>query len=296
MDQYLNIDVVEFLQEKLQISDFKAEALADRIEERYCKQSTEKMEQKLSGALVKKSDSLKPLPTADAYPVDYLSQKEFERLLEWLLSGLGYNVQPEKYATVFGVYLLAAKDDEKTVFLALRYLRNYTLTDLAISIVEKAKETYGCQRSIIIAPMELSEQAWACARKVGIEIWDARALDKKISEVKDCSEPKVEDRLPKYSGTLLGSLLGLDETEDLIVEPKIGEKYEVYLAHGKYPLLTFQAKNGAVNRCVFRIKNNEPVGELEGVTVIGADDNNRFGPDGIEAYSLIVQYLEGFLE
>ena len=65
----------------------------------------------------------------------------------------------------------------------------------------------------------------------------------------------------------------------------------------KYPLLTFQSHGNEIVRCVFRIKYNEPVGESEGEAIINTDrKNDRFGPDGEEAYSLIIKYLEQFVE
>jgi hypothetical protein len=61
--------------------------------------------------------------------------------------------------------------------------------------------------------------------------------------------------------------------------------------------MTFQARGEDVIQCIYRIKYNEPVGELGGEALIKSDRNNdRLGPDGIEAYALIIQYLEQFVE
>ena len=93
------------------------------------------------------------------------------------------------------------------------------------------------------------------------------------------------------------SLLRLEETKDFIIEPKADGKYDLHLPGVKYPLLTFQAIDGEVVRCVFRIKYNEPVGEFDGEALISVDRNNeRIGPDGAEAYASIIKYLEQFVE
>jgi hypothetical protein len=59
---------------------------------------------------------------------------------------------------------------------------------------------------------------------------------------------------------------------------------------------SFHANFDSVTRCIFRIKNKQPVGEFEDVALIGNDrKNDKFGPDDVHAYSLIIQYLDDFL-
>jgi hypothetical protein len=99
---------------------------------------------------------------------------------------------------------------------------------------------------------------------------------------------EVQVNFPKYKGTLLDSLLSLGETKTFQVETKADGKYEVNLPGVKYPLLTFQVQNGAVNRCVQRIKYNEPVNEADGEVIAVADEEH--------AYGLVMQYLELFVE
>ena len=102
---------------------------------------------------------------------------------------------------------------------------------------------------------------------------------------------------PPFKGSLLQSLLRLEETKDFIIESKVEGKYELNLPGVKYPLLTFQTHDNEIARCVFRIKYNEPVGEFDGEAIINTDRNNcRFGPNGEEAYVLIIKYLEQFVE
>ncbi len=81
------------------------------------------------------------------------------------------------------------------------------------------------------------------------------------------------------------------------MNPRADGKYDLHLPGIKFPLITFQARDEDVIQCIYRIKYNEPVGELGGEALIKSDRNNdRFGPDGIEAYTLIIKYLEQFVE
>ena len=111
------------------------------------------------------------------------------------------------------------------------------------------------------------------------------------------ADAEEQSCFPQYKGSLFQSLLRLEETKDFIIEPRADGKYDLHLPGVKFPLLTFQAHSSEIIRCVFRIKNNEPVGEFDGAALIRSERNNdRFGPDGIDAYALIVQYLEQFVK
>jgi hypothetical protein len=80
-----------------------------------------------------------------------------------------------------------------------------------------------------------------------------------------------------------------------MIEPRSGGRYDLHLAGVKFPLLTFQADCKEVFRCVYRINDDKPVGEHEGINLISRDkDNKRIGPNEIQAYKLIIQYLEQF--
>ena len=88
----------------------------------------------------------------------------------------------------------------------------------------------------------------------------------------------------------------MEETKDFIIERRANGKYDLHLPGVKFPLLSFQARLNSVVRCVYRIKNNVPVGEFDGLALIKSDRNNRYGPDGERAYALIIKYLEEFIE
>jgi HJR/Mrr/RecB family endonuclease len=297
IERYPNINIIDFLQENLQIPLYKAEQLATRIEKQYC-QKTSKIGRTFCNQMVdylKKSEfALK----AGVYSVESLSDKEFEYFIIWLFGELGYIVNSEKLSAVSGVDFVVAKDGEKIAVQARKYPRNCRIKDLMIQVAQDSKVFRCCERTIVLATTYFSEQAIADAKKFDIELWDIDALDRKISEVRakvDIEEKNVS--FPEYKGSLLQSLLEFDETEDFIVDQRTGGKYDLYLPNVKFPLLTFQANSNIVTRCILRIKNNQPVGEFEGVTLLGFDRNNvRFGPEDIQAFNVIIQYLEDFLE
>src|SRR5664279_690091 len=128
--RYPNIDIVDFLQEKLQIPDYKAEELAARIGQEYC-QKVNKSGQIRAGQFLEKTDE-SGLPKTSLYSVDSLSEREFERFAYWLLEELGYEIHPEKYSVDSGVYLVATKDDKKLAILINNTLRNSKVSNSVI--------------------------------------------------------------------------------------------------------------------------------------------------------------------
>ncbi len=297
IERYPKIDIAEFLQEELQLPLDKAEELAKRIEKKYC-QKTAAKEQNLVRTILEKTDKSESSPKASVYSVDNLSEKEFEHFTKWLLEELGYKIHPGKYAAAFGVDLVAKKDCEEIVVLARRYPKTCKVSNSMVLIAQEAKGSYGCGKSIVLATTYFTEQAIADAEKLNVELWDLDSLSKKIAEIRDKPDVEVQAHFPEYKGSLLQSLLRLGESKAFIVEPRAGGKYDLHVPGVKFPLLTFQAHSDgdAVVRCVYRIKYNEPVSEADGEALIRSDHNNRVGPDDVQAYALIIQYLEQFLE
>jgi len=293
--RYPNIDITEFLQEKLQIPDYKAEELATRIEKEYC-QKVCKSVQNCVGQFVEKSDTSEISKTS-VYSVDMLSDREFERFTKWLLEELGYEIHPERHSVDSGFIKVAMKNGEKIAILTIKTLRNTKLWNSVILESQEAMGTYGCTGSIVITTSCFSQQEVVKAQKFGVELWDKDKIGAKITEVRKKAELEEQTCFPQYKGSLLQSLLRLEETRDFIIESKSEGKYDLHLPGVKYPLLTFQSDGDEIVRCVFRIKYNEPVGEFEGEALVSTDrNNNRFGPDGKEAYALIIKYLEQFVE
>lgn len=298
IERYPRVDIIEFLQDELQLPSDKAEELAKRIEKK-CYQKLNKTEQNTIRTILEKVDKSESPPKASVYSVDNLSEKEFEHFTKWLLQESGYEINPGKYATAFGVDLVAAKDGEEIVVLARRYPKTCKVSNSMVLIAQEAKGSYGCGKSIVLATTYFTEQAIEDAEKLNVELWDLDALSKKIAEIRDKPDVEVQAHFPEYKGSLLQSLLRLGESKAFIVEPRAGGKYDLHVPGVKFPLLTFQAhpEDDAVVRCVYRIKYNEPVSETDGEALIKSDrSNNRVGPDDVHAYVLIIQYLEQFLE
>jgi restriction system protein len=297
IEQNPNIDISEYLEQKLNIPQFKAEILAARIEKEYYYKHNTKIEQDSIKTILEKPNKHEISQKTTTYPLDSLSDREFERFIKWLFEQTGYDVQPEKHSTEMGFDILATKNGEKIVIQARRYPIHYKVSNLILLLADKAKRAYDCKQLIIAATAYFTKQAITDAQKYGIELWDLDMLNAKITEVRKNADSEVQSVFPQYKESLMQTLLGLEETKDFLFEHKADGKYDVYLLGIRFPLLTFQVCLGEVIRCIFRIKNNEPVGESEGTVLIKNDrDNIRIGPDDERAYALIIRYLEQFLE
>jgi HJR/Mrr/RecB family endonuclease len=293
-EQYPNIDLPGYLADNLQLPMDKAEVLAARIQKQIGQKASDKKGQKTL-RMFEKSTETETL-NSGCYQVDCLSEKEFEYFTQWLLGELGYENQPEKFAAnEFGFDGVVAKDGEKVAVQAIRCPKTHKVTDASVLFAQEMKGE--CQKALLISTGYFSEQAKAAADKLGFEFWDIDTIAQKIVAARERVDLEVQACFPKYKGALLESLLGLGETKNFLVEAKAEGKYEVHLPGVKYPLLTFQSQNGGVSRCVFRIKYNEPVGENDGEALISTNEaHSRIGPDDEQAYGLIMQYLEQFLE
>jgi HJR/Mrr/RecB family endonuclease len=295
-NQYPNIDIAQFLQEKLQLPDYKAEELATRIKKEYFQKTTKEPEQKTVRTILQKTYNPEAPAKTSSYSVDCLSEMEFEFFVKWLFEELGYEIHQEKHSTHLGVDLVAIKDGETFAVLARRYPKICMVSEAVVLISHEVKRIYGCQKSIVLITAYFTQQAIADAQKSNVELWNRESIESKINEVIRKSTLRKQPRFPQYYGSLLQSLLKFEETENFIIEPKTGGKFDLHLSGIKFPLLTFQTQADKVIRCVFRIKNNNPVGEHEGTTLISHNqENNRVGPNEIQAYALIIQYLEEFL-
>jgi HJR/Mrr/RecB family endonuclease len=285
LEQYPGVDLAEYLADNLQLPMDKAEVLASRIEKQVLQKFSGGKEVKTLRLLEKAAEEEQS--QTGSYPFDVLSAKEFEYFIKWLFGELGYEAQPENFAaTVFGVDGVAVKDGEKVAVEAVRCPRTYKVTD---SIIRIAQEKRGdCSKVLVITTATFTGSAKAEAEKVGVELWDNEVLQQKIKEAKNRVDFEVQVNFPKYKGTLLDSLLALAETKTFLIESKADGKYEVNLPGVKYPLLTFQVQNGKVARCVQRIKYNEPVNEVDGEAIAAENDE--------QAYGLVMQYLEQFIE
>jgi hypothetical protein len=292
--QHPNIDLPGYLADNLQLSPDKADVLAARIQKQICGKAQDKKEQKTL-RMFEKSAETKALKVS-CYPVDCLSEKEFKYFTEWILGELKYEIQPEKFAAnKFGLDGVVSRDSEKVAIQAIRCPRNHKVTEASVLFTQEMKGEY--QKALVITTGYFTEQAKIEAGKLGFELWDIETISQKIGAVRERVALEVQACFSKFKGSLLESLLSLGETKNFLVESKAEGKYEVQLPGVKYPLLTFHTQNGKVLRCVFRIKYNEPVGENDGEALISTNEaHSRFGPDDEQAYGLIMEYLEQFLE
>ncbi|MCL1977235.1 MAG: restriction endonuclease [Candidatus Bathyarchaeota archaeon] len=291
-----NTDIVELLQDRLRLSPDKAEVLADRIKKEYL-QTTNNAEQKKLRLVTEQPADTKQQQKEATYALETLSNKEFETFTKWLLQELDYNIHPEKIPDLQGVDYIATKNGLKTAVLARKYSRAYVVSDAAVLMAQQAKRIYQCEQAIVLVTTVFSEQAKLDAEKCEVELWDVQKIDEIIMEVKKKAELEVQMGFPKYRGTLLDSLLALEGYKNFIIEQRVGEKYDLFCPGVKFPLLTFQVQKGLVTRLTYRIKYNESVGENDGEALIKYDrDGNRFGPEDVEAYVQVTEYLEQFLE
>ncbi|MCW4019411.1 MAG: restriction endonuclease [Candidatus Bathyarchaeota archaeon] len=293
IEQYPDIDLLEFLYDKLQISYGKAEELAARIEKEYCRKNIPG--ESSVRLLVEENRKSEGPSKGNVYSVDCLSDDEFDYFITWLFKELGYEIPPGKCIVDSGVDFVAVKDSEKIAVQVRKWPLSCKVTDSIVLLSEEAKLRHGCKKAIVVAPTYFTQQAITAAQKLSVELWDRTVLDRKIAEAKEKAELEVQFCFPPYEGSLLQSLLRLRATKEFIIEPRAGEKYDIHLPGVKFPLLTFQVRSETVVQCVFRIKDNEPVGELDGEVLIKSR-RNKAGPDDLRAYTLIVQYLEQFIE
>jgi len=291
-------DIIEVLQEKLQIPLDKAEDLANRINIKFCVKNETTKNGIIKRLIEKQTDSDEVKNKIGPYTsaICYLSNEEFVRIIVWIFEEFGYEVQPEGYKTDAGFQFIIRKENEKIAVQARKYSTDYKLTETIVDLSENTRFTYECNRSIVIATTFFTSQAIDYAEKLGVELWNLDVIAKKIETIKRKAEAYAENSFSKYEGSLKQSLMKLAETKDFIIEPRSNETYDLYLFGVKYPLLTFQVQSGVVTKCVYRIRYNEPVGENEGEVLIQGDDNNRVNLKDAEAYKLIIEYLEQFIE
>jgi hypothetical protein len=291
-----DFDVTDFLGQSLEIADYKAEELATRIKEKY---QNKKGDADDGCAL----ESVLEEPkgefggSADVFPLDSLSDREFERFIKWLLVELGYEIQPDQCIFASGFDFVAIKDEERILVQARKYPQKLMVSNLILLSTEKAKRRVGCQKAIVLATAYFTEKTVVEAEKSGVELWNIVRLSEKIDQATKKGEVDRSVRFPEFRGSLLQSIQSLEETEQFIIEPKGGGKHDLHLLGVKVPLLTFWLQSNIVVRCIYRISSNKPVGENEGVKLLDVDKNGcRVGPDDIKAYDSIRKYLEESLK
>jgi len=179
---YPNIDLAEFLSQKLELPIEKAEILAERIKKKFFQQN--QPAQQVVKMLVEKNTA-ELAAKKETYLIGYLSKYEFNYFIKWLLEEGEFEVLQERNVTDFGVDFIAIKDGEKSAILARKYPSIYNITESITMIAQKAKQMYECNRVIVLTTTFFTLQAITDAQKLGIELWDTDTLVNKIVEAKN---------------------------------------------------------------------------------------------------------------
>jgi len=296
---YGNIDLVQFLEKRLDIPEYKARILAERIESNFNLKTAYELKERSQELRPRENEEKEDAKRAgiNIYALDNLSGREFEYFLKWLFEEMGYSVELTKITADSGVDLVVNKDSEKTAVQAKRYKRTMKISNNVILKTHGGKDIYGCNKSMVVATSYFTEQAIKDAKKLNIELWNRDTLSAKIDETNEkVRESQEEVHFPKYKGSLLKSLLSLENMGIFVVERKGNNKYDIHRHGIRYPVLSFQDRGlNTVTRCVFRIKNNKPVEEYEGYALIRSDRHSRYGPYEERAYQKVIEYLRQFL-
>jgi restriction system protein len=299
LDGYDSIDLVKFLGQRLNIPEYKARALAERIEGNFNLKMTYEVRERILELKPKDDEAKEDAgPTRiNIYALDNLSGREFEYFLKWFFEEMDYSVELTKITADSGVDLVVTKDNEKIAVQAKRYRRNIKISNNVILKTHGGKDIYGCRKSMVVATSYFTQQAIKDAKKLNIELWDRDTLSAKIDEINEkVRELQEKVHFPRYAGSLLRSLVNLENMGIFVVERKENGKYDIHRHGIRYPVLSFQVRGlNTVTRCVFRIKNSKPVGEYEGNALIRSDRHFRYGPDEEQAYRKITDYLSQFL-
>jgi hypothetical protein len=299
LDSYDGIDLVKFLEQRLNIPEYKAKVLAERIEGNFnfkMLYELRKRDQELKLSKEEPKEDIEP-SRVSIYALDNLSGREFEYFLKWLFEEMDYSVELTKLTADSGVDLVAVKDNEKIAVQAKRYKRTMKISNNVILKTHGGKDIYGCSKSMVVATSYFTEQAIKDAKKLNIELWDRDTLSAKIDRINEkIKESQEEVHFPNYAGSLLKSLISLENMGIFVVERKGNGKYDIHRHGIRYPVLSFQTRGlNTVTRCVFRIKNNTPIGEYEGYALIRSDRHFRYGPRDEQAYQKVIEYLRQFL-
>jgi HJR/Mrr/RecB family endonuclease len=297
IENYPDIDITEFLQQKLHIPQYKAVVLANRVEKEYFQKAKDIPTQHFFKTIYKIIDEAELSKTTSIFSVDSLSHTEFEHFIKWLFEELGYEMHLKKPVneTDSGIDFVAIKEGCKIAVHARKCPKAHQVSQSIVFLSLEAKGIYQCKKSIIVSTY-FTCQAKKEAEKTGVELWDKDILEAKIKEIQEKINLEARSYFPEYQGSLLKSILHLEKTKDFIIESRAGGKHDLFLPGVKFPLLSFWVQSDTIVQCIFRIKNNEPVGENDGIALISRGSNISLNPDDINAYEIIIKYLEEFFD
>jgi HJR/Mrr/RecB family endonuclease len=297
VDHYNEQDLATFLKGRLKIPDYKAQLLAERLNNTF----------DFAGMveLANRKNSISSIPRIEEkkankfniYALDEISGREFELFLKWLFEEIGFKVELTKIVADSGVDLVLSKDDEKIAVQAKRYRREIKVSNNTILKTHGGRDIYGCSKSIVVTTSYFTPQAVNDAKKLNVELWDRDSLSAKIDSINSATKTLQEKpRFPEYNNSLFKSLLALNEMGIFYVETKENGKYDIHRHGLRFPLVSFQVQAlNRVTRCVLRIKDNKPIGECDSELIIWSKRGYVYGLQGASAYKKIVRYLSDFL-
>ncbi len=290
-------DLPKYLKQKLQIPNYKAKELAQRLETDFNLKLNHDIRRKLeecssSTDLLSREDEKK----FNIYSLDSLSGKEFEQFLKWFFEELGYIVRLTSLTADSGVDLVIVKDKEKIAVQAKRFKRTNKVPNSVILKTRGGQAIYECDRSMIVTTSFFTQQAIKEAKQLNIELWDRNYLSARIDQINsEIIEITKNPMFPPFSKSLIHSLLTLDKTGIFHLKELKNEKYHIYRHGLNSPLITFKTDGYRVKKLIFRIKNNTPVSIAKGHALIQSDAHYTYGPSEEAAYNQIKNYLSQFV-
>lgn len=132
--------------------------------------------------------------------IDRMGGQVFERYLEVLFDGLGYNVERTRFVGDFGGDLVIRKGAVKTVVQAKRYTKSVGVK--AVQEAVAAKGYYDCAQAMVVSNSSYTRQAKELAWKNDVVLWDRTILISKLVKVnaRDARGREVPSRIGSING------------------------------------------------------------------------------------------------
>lgn len=130
--------------------------------------------------------------------IDRMDGRTFELFLSTLFRRLGYSVEVTRYRGDYGADLVVKRKGRKTAVQAKRSMKRVGIKAVQEAVASKA--LYGCERALVVANREFTQQARKLARANKVELWDRDVLVAKLLSVRgkrdDTPAPVTAERGP----------------------------------------------------------------------------------------------------
>jgi restriction system protein len=124
-----------------------------------------------------------------------MNGRTFEVFVSTLFRRLGYDVEVTRYRGDYGADLVVKKDARKVAVQAKRWRKKVGLK--AVQEAVAAKAMYRCNRALVVANLEFTQQARRLARANKVELWDREALVAKLLTAKKTPGPVRRPQVQK---------------------------------------------------------------------------------------------------